>query len=142
MKNKKGTNLFLLEQKKEQKGTNLFQKEQKRNKNHLKIIFTISYMSKYYCSHCDYDAKIKGNYDKHLKTKKHQDKVKCYPNVIQSYPLLSKCYPNVIQNKQTPIKHGNECKYCGKIYKYRSGLSKHIKYTCKKNKDEDFKELA
>ena len=99
-------------------------------------------MSKYYCSHCDYDAKIKGNYDKHLKTKKHQDKVKCYPNVIQSYPKLSKCYPNVIQNKQTPIKHGNECKYCGKIYKYRSGLSKHIKYTCKKNKDEDFKELA
>ena len=54
-------------------------------------------MSKYYCSRCDYDAKIKGNYDKHLKTKKHQEKAKCYPNVIQNYPsviqMLSKCYP-------------------------------------------------
>ena len=92
-------------------------------------------MSKYYCSHCDYDAKVKSSYIKHLKTKKHKNVIqmlsKCYPNVIQSYP-------NVIQN--TPI--ANECKYCGKIYKYRSGLSKHIKYTCKKNKDEDFQELA
>ena len=94
-------------------------KFQKSLKNNIYFL----YMSKYYCSHCDYGAKIKGNYDKHLKTKKHQDKVKCYPNVIQSYPKLSKCYPNVIQNKQTPIKHGNECKYCGKVYKYRSGLS-------------------
>ena len=98
-------------------------------------------MNNYYCNHCDYDAKIKGNYDKHLKTKKHREKAKCYPNVIQNYPLLSKCYPNVIQKEQQMTKL-NECKYCGKIYKYRSGLSKHIKYTCKKNKDEDFKELA
>jgi len=95
-------------------------------------------MSKYFCNHCNYDAKVKSSYDKHLKTKKHKDKLKCYPNVIQSYPTLSKCYPNFIQN----VKTGNECKYCGKIYKYRSGLSKHIKYTCKKNKDEDFQELA
>ena len=28
-------------------------------------------MNKYYCIYCDYDAKVKGNYDKHLKTKKH-----------------------------------------------------------------------
>ena len=85
-------------------------------------------MSKYYCSHCDYDAKVKGNYMKHLKTKKHQEKAKCYPNVIQ--------------NEEKAVKPANQCKYCGKVYKYRSGLSKHIKYTCKKNKDEDFKELA
>ena len=54
-------------------------------------------------------------------------------NVIQSYP-------NVIQNKSDENKH--RCKYCDKTYKYRSGLSKHIKYTCKKNADEDFQELA
>ena len=106
-------------------------------------------MSKYYCNHCKYDAKVKGNYDKHLKTKKHQEVMKCYPNVIQCYPNVIQCYPNVIQSYPNVIHHetksikgSNECKYCGKQYKYRSGLSKHIKYTCKKNTDEDFKELA
>ncbi len=51
--------------------------------------------------------------------------------VIQSYP-----------NNNSPSIKQHECKYCGKVYKYLSGLSKHIKYTCKKNKDEDFQELA
>ena len=55
--------------KKEWKG---MKKEWKRNENHLNIIYTILYMSKYYCKYCNYDAKIKGNYDRHLKTKKHK----------------------------------------------------------------------
>jgi len=99
-------------------------------------------MSKYYCKHCNYDAKIKGNYDKHLNTKKHKMLSKCYPNVIQSYPNVIQSYPNVIQNESSPQVKLYECKYCSKTYKYRSGLSKHVKYTCKKNKDEDFQELA
>ena len=33
------------------------------------------------------------------------------------------------------------CKYCQKEFKHRSGMSKHIKYVCKKNEDEDLKEL-
>ena len=102
-------------------------------------------MKKYNCLSCDYHTNLKGDYTRHLQTKKHE-------NVIQSYPKLSKCYPNVIQSypnviqnnsdNNLPSKKQHECKYCGKIYKYRSGLSKHIKYTCKKNKDEDFQELA
>jgi hypothetical protein len=35
-----------------------------------------------------------------------------------------------------------ECKYCHAKFKYRQGMYRHIKYTCKKNDDEDFKELA
>ena len=98
-------------------------------------------MSKYYCFVCEYDAKQKSNYDKHMNTKRHKKlSTKCYPNVIQSYPNVIQSYPNVIQNKSDENKH--KCKYCDKTYKYRSGLSKHIKYTCKKNTDEDFKELA
>jgi hypothetical protein len=34
------------------------------------------------------------------------------------------------------------CKYCEKEYNHKSSLSKHIKYTCTKNKDEDLKELV
>ena len=95
-------------------------------------------MSTYDCKCCNFSTKLKSNYTRHLKTKKHG-------NVIQSYPKLSKCYPNVIQsypNNELVSEKQHRCKYCDKTYKYRSGLSKHIKYTCKKNKDEDFQELA
>ena len=34
------------------------------------------------------------------------------------------------------------CGYCFKSYKYRQGLSKHVKYRCKMNKDESLNELA
>ena len=34
------------------------------------------------------------------------------------------------------------CKYCYKEYTHQSSLSKHIKYSCTKNKDEDLKELV
>jgi hypothetical protein len=34
------------------------------------------------------------------------------------------------------------CKYCNKVLKHQSSLSRHIKYSCKYNKDEDLKELA
>tara|TARA_Y100000816_G_C26089860_1_gene575785 strand:+ start:314 stop:1126 length:813 start_codon:yes stop_codon:yes gene_type:complete len=35
-----------------------------------------------------------------------------------------------------------QCKYCQKYFKFKQSMYKHIKYTCKKNDDEDFKELA
>ena len=34
------------------------------------------------------------------------------------------------------------CKYCGQIYKHKSSIYKHIKYSCMQNKDEDLKELV
>jgi len=35
-----------------------------------------------------------------------------------------------------------QCHYCNKFFKFKQSMYKHIKYTCKKNKDEDLKELA
>jgi hypothetical protein len=35
-----------------------------------------------------------------------------------------------------------KCKYCEQCYRHKSSLSKHIKYSCTKNKDEDMKELV
>ena len=39
--------------------------------------------TKYYCECCNYDAKIKGNYDKHLKTKKHLESTFSQQRVIK-----------------------------------------------------------
>jgi len=95
-------------------------------------------MSKYYCICCNYDAKVKSSYDKHLKTNKHKNmSTKVSPMLGKISPMLAEVSP-----KSTICKNTISCDYCGKIFKHRSSRSKHIKYTCKKNKDEDLKELA
>ena len=95
-------------------------------------------MKKYYCKCCNYDAKVKSSYDKHMKTKKH---LECIQMLPQMYPNVSIMYPNVSILEKSEEKRFI-CKYCNKAYKYSQGLSKHIKYACKKNEDEDLKELV
>ena len=68
----------------------------------------------YVCKGCDYTTTYHANYKKHLETKKHKALVDA---------------PHV-------------CKYCDKEFKFRQSMYRHIKYTCKKNKDEDIKELV
>ncbi len=96
-------------------------------------------MNKYNCYLCGFKTDDKTKYSRHLVTKKHlKNHLKMYPKCIQMYPNVS------ILSKDTTITNYKpfQCKYCDKSYKYSQGLSKHIKYNCKKNKDEDFKELA
>jgi len=95
-------------------------------------------MNKYYCNCCNYDAKVKSSYDKHLKTKKHKIKRQ---NVSQMLGDVSPMLGEISLNSKNDKKQ-LKCDYCGKTFKHRSSRSKHIKYTCKKNKDEDLKELA
>jgi hypothetical protein len=72
----------------------------------------------YKCECCNYETESKTNFTKHEKTQKHQKNVK----------------------NQEKVKF--ICKYCEQEYKHKSSLSKHIKYSCTKNKDEDVKELV
>ena len=44
-------------------------------------------MQKYYCESCNYDAKQKSNYLKHLKTKKHLERMKNYYKVTPKSPF-------------------------------------------------------
>ena len=87
----------------------------------------------YYCKCCNYDAKVKSSYLKHLNTKKHK-------MLSQSYPIVTPMLPLV--TPMLPLENNLCCKYCNQLFKYRSGLSRHIKYTCKKNEDEDLQELV
>jgi hypothetical protein len=84
------------------------------------------------CECCKYSTFKRFNYDKHLLSKTHlliTEKAK----VSQQLAKISRPVAEISQIK---------CKYCGQIYKHKSSLSKHIKYTCTKNKDEDLKELV
>ena len=74
---------------------------------------------KYECLICNYSSKIKCNYQKHLKTKKHIKNITNIKNIKN-------------KNKNILVKYFF-CE-CGKTYKYRSGLWRHNKICKIKNK--------
>jgi hypothetical protein len=87
-------------------------------------------MNHFTCIYCNYETDIKSNYTKHLKTVKH----------IKKQELFKKNSRKTYGN--SGITHEFSCKYCGKPFKHMQSMYHHIKYTCKKNKDEDLKELV
>lgn len=102
-------------------------------------------MRVYYCNCCDYDAKVKSSYTKHINTAKHKKKLAEFSqnlaDVGNKLHEATKPSDNSLCLKSLKNKK-HECKYCDKVFKHQSSLSKHIKYSCKHNKDEDLKELA
>jgi hypothetical protein len=112
----------------------------------------------YHCVSCNFSTKRKTEYSRHLLTKKH---ISSHPKVTiespQSHHLVTPKSP-FLEKKVTPKSpflnsdtqneiHPNSskniiCKYCQKSFKFKQGLYRHIKFTCKKSKDEDLKELA
>ncbi len=77
-------------------------------------------MPVYSCNMCLFNTPLAYNYKRHLETTRHITNAAKYAEPISTI----------------------KCSYCDKTYKHKSSLSKHIKYNCIKNKDEDFKELA
>ena len=102
------------------------------------------------CECCHYSTTIKSNYAKHLSSNKHIihkykqtaafkcDVKKVSTELAEVSPKLAEVSPELVEVSPKGI----FCKYCDKEYKHKSSLSKHIKYTCTKNKDEDLKELV
>ena len=92
-------------------------------------------MPNYTCECCNFSTHIKTHFTKHLTTNKHAKSTQSQPKVniesTQSQPFL--------ENK---IIEPYQCKYCSKYFKFKQSMYKHIKYTCKKNEDEDLKELV
>ena len=97
---------------------------------------------KYHCECCNYVTTRNNDFQKHLKTKKHLVKNNESP---QSHHLVTPKSP-FSHPKVTFFSEKSRsaliCKYCNKEFKYKQGMYRHIKYSCKKNKDEDIKELA
>jgi hypothetical protein len=83
---------------------------------------------------------------KHLASNKHiinkykqTTAFKCdVSKLVEVSPKLVEVSPKLVEVSPKGI----FCKYCEKEYKHKSSLSKHIKYSCTKNKDEDLKELV
>jgi hypothetical protein len=76
---------------------------------------------KYCCKDCHYNTSVKKDFDKHLKTKKHETRTNGY-NEVTNCHVEKDLSPEYICD-------------CGRIYKYRQGLYRHKK-TCNYNKEE------
>jgi hypothetical protein len=99
---------------------------------------------KFNCECCNYSTDDKSNFNKHINSKKHK-LVESKSVVSQKLVEISQ---KVVEVSQKLVENGPEtttlykCKYCDQGYKHKSSLSKHIKYSCTKNKTEDLTELV
>jgi hypothetical protein len=103
------------------------------------------------CDFCQYATGFKSNFSKHVLSQKHitlsdrsthlssvKKSKNEYKNVVEVSQKLGEISRPLAEISQKVL----ECKYCEQQFKHSSSLSKHIKYRCMKNKDEDLKELV
>ena len=94
----------------------------------------------YHCVCCDYSTNIKCNYNKHLESNKH--KVNKSGGQKRNKKVQKGTIWHKKEHKTTNSVYDVKCKYCNKSFTTVKSMNRHIKYSCKENKDEDFKELA
>ena len=94
---------------------------------------------KYYCECCKYSTLKFSNYKRHLVTSKHLRLSQKLAKISQKLAEISHELP---KKELILLDTSCNCQYCGKKFKHHSSLSKHVKFSCKKNKDEDIKELV
>ena len=87
----------------------------------------------YECKTCMFITNLRANYDRHVKTSKH---TKLNPISTQIQQI-----EEPVSTKIQPKTNNFTCKYCDKEFGHMQSMYRHIKYSCKKNKDEDMKEL-
>jgi len=92
----------------------------------------------YRCDCCNYVTNKKYNYDKHILSNKH----KLIEGKYVGVKSKSKVSPKVAINNSDSNEDKYSCKYCGQKYKHKQSVTKHIKYSCTKNKTEDLTELV
>jgi len=100
------------------------------------------------CECCHYKTKIKSNYGKHIKSKKHiilANKTAPLNSENKSIVEVSESQPKVnLKSTQSQPNTATAylCKYCDQCFKFKQSMYRHIKYSCTKNNDEDLKELV
>ena len=104
----------------------------------------------YNCVHCNYSSKLKANFERHEKSKKHRNKLielgllpKETDHIIQNNPATIQNNPQIIQNnpannpaiiQNNPAK-SFKCSFCPKTFTIHANKRRHEMYRCKENPD-------
>lgn len=96
---------------------------------------------KFLCETCNYLTDRKSNFDTHNTSKRHL--TKCNSAIADAKPPENHL---PMHPETTPVAEKVAdlfpCKYCDQKFVFKQSMYRHIKYSCKKNKDEDMKELV
>lgn len=108
---------------------------------------------KFLCETCNYLTDRKSNFDTHNTSKRHL--TKCNSAIADAKPPENHLpmHPETtpvaeiapVAEETTPAEEIPDmfpCKYCDQKFVFKQSMYRHIKYSCKKNKDEDMKELV
>ena len=97
-------------------------------------------MENYVCLCCNYKTNRKQNYIRHLNSNKHKKSTFSQQRVNKKTTFRQQKVNNL--RSERSVISINCCKYCKKTFTTKQSMYRHIKYTCKKNEDEDLKELV
>jgi hypothetical protein len=106
----------------------------------------------YECIECNYNTRLKGDYIRHLSTKKHHKNMETKTSLCEKIPYqdstkvaqmstknikkhkqVAQMSTKVAQNQPDPI----ECEYCAKEFKTKANLRRHIRNYCQEKKKMD-----
>ena len=105
-------------------------------------------MGLYNCGICNFNTKLKSNYNRHLKTKKHITKENNYALEMANNAIIPHSHHkiphshHIIPHKTTQIPHHKDkelfkCEYCNKDFSRIDSLNRHISKFCKKKQELD-----
>ena len=110
-------------------------------------------MPLYKCIHCNFSSKLKGDFRRHEKSKKHRNKlielgliseethhiIQNNPSTVQNNPQIIQNNPSnnpqIIQNNPPPIQKMFKCDFCPKTFSLHSNKRRHEIHRCKENPD-------
>lgn len=101
-------------------------------------------MPKYICESCVFETNLKGNYNQHLRTKKHLKNISRKKNESQLTPNDSQLTPNDSQIEKTikvETKKTFSCPNCGLEFTRKNNLNRHLKVSCKIKHQNEYKQL-
>jgi hypothetical protein len=85
------------------------------------------------CEICVFTTHKKYNFEKHLRSQRHfinEKRPKLQTKIAEIIPVVAEIIPDV------PAAIEFKCKQCEKSYRHHSSLSKHVKNSCNKNKND------
>jgi hypothetical protein len=95
-------------------------------------------MATYNCSFCDYSTIHKGDFNKHLKTKKHINNENECGKETQKLPKMNTNEQKVQKNEHKINTNEHNCKYCNKFFNTKPSKRRHELHYCKKKPDDEY----